>query len=167
MKKHWSKEDAKAYIESKIEVNPETGCHEWRGPSTKDGYGQIGPQGIIDAFGIKGAHRLAVHLYHDFEFTSRSQQVMHLCHNRSCCNPDHLKVGTASENINERETLRRMSMANMGILRPQIMTEQRVRAVFAMRDAGVKIADIARTFDCAWPTIHNILTRKSWRWVVL
>lgn len=167
--KHWSKEDAKAYIESNIEVNETTGCHEWQGPKSRDGYGQIGPSGIVKTYGIKGAHRLAVHLYQDFEFTDRSQQVMHLCHNRSCCNPGpgHLKVGTAAENMNERETMRNMSLARSGVSWEHKMTEECVRATFALYKAGIKKADIARLFRCSWSTVHNILIRKSWRWVIL
>jgi hypothetical protein len=44
-------------------------------------------------------HRLAYELTYGFPPTDRV--LMHLCQNKWCCNPDHLQVGTSSENAQD------------------------------------------------------------------
>lgn len=70
----------------------ENGCWLWSGCKSRGGYGHV-------HFNKKTwrANRLAWFLTHG-EIPSR-MVVMHLCNNPSCINPDHLKIGTQSENI--------------------------------------------------------------------
>jgi hypothetical protein len=79
-------------------VNKTDGCWLWTGGSrSKKGYGQIGGGG-------KGAkHILAHRLSYEIHKGQipEGMVVMHSCDNPSCVNPDHLSVGTQSQNILE------------------------------------------------------------------
>jgi hypothetical protein len=44
-------------------------------------------------------HRLAYELTYGFPPSDRL--LMHMCQNKWCCNPDHLRLGTSSENTQD------------------------------------------------------------------
>lgn len=66
-------------------------CWEWTAAKNKDGYGKfrIGQTSII-------ASKMAYLLTKGN--VPEGKVVMHLCHNKACCNPSHLELGTKSEN---------------------------------------------------------------------
>lgn len=85
---------------SKYEPEPMSGCWLWtgalRGPKHK--YGQYGHMRV----GRKdephmAAHRVSWMLAND-EWPDPDMVVMHKCDNTYCVNPDHLKLGTYSDN---------------------------------------------------------------------
>lgn len=69
------------------------GCWDWTG-STVKGYGQFAhPQTTL-------AHR-ASYLIYNGDFDLRLQ-VLHKCDNPLCVNPDHLFVGAAQDNMDDK-----------------------------------------------------------------
>lgn len=75
----------------------ENGC--WNNIShakDKDGYGKI--KYCNQYYRI---HRLVYELEHNIKLTPR-QQVLHICDNPSCFNPDHLRLGTNQENMQDK-----------------------------------------------------------------
>jgi hypothetical protein len=72
----------------KIEVDSETLCWNWVASLNNAGYGN---------FNQTSAHRFI----YEFVFGSirAKWQLDHLCRNRRCCNPNHLEMVCASENI--------------------------------------------------------------------
>ena len=81
-------------IEERLSENfvvDESGCHVWTAGKCRSGYGRI-------RFGssIKQAHRIAYEL--KFGPIQEGLCLDHLCRNRSCINPDHLRPVTWREN---------------------------------------------------------------------
>lgn len=82
----------KEYLLSRVNMNQGTGCWEWNlshNPST--GYGQIGKKPYT-------VHKLAFILYNGRE---PEGILRHLCHNKSCCNPNHLAEGNHKDNYED------------------------------------------------------------------
>lgn len=69
------------------------GCWEWTGGTTSYGYGVMSFQNHT-----VGAHRLAWEAWHE-QLVPAGLYVLHHCDNPPCIRPDHLYVGTPSENM--------------------------------------------------------------------
>jgi hypothetical protein len=91
----------------KITFEPNTGCWLWMGAKGRGGYGNT----------KRGGRYVNVHRYIAALYKGPIPPglvVMHLCHIRLCCNPDHLKYATLLENNNDPYTRAATSKSMMG-----------------------------------------------------
>lgn len=92
------KETSKPCIErilEKVEAITETGCWIFTGSINKQGYGSIGNDAWL------GKKIVSVHRKTYEHFNGDIPEGMFVCHKcdvPSCCNPNHLFIGTAKEN---------------------------------------------------------------------
>lgn len=92
------------FILDRISIDQATGCWEWtksRNPQT--GYGQIGMPPYT-------AHRLSFMLFHG---TPTAPVIRHLCHNKGCCNPDHITEGDYQDNYNDSRAVHMAASVRM------------------------------------------------------
>ncbi len=83
-------------LDSNKTIEPVTGCWLWRGPKTGSGlYGQMHLLGFKRPYRV---HRVAAHIYMGFDLDS-PLFVCHKCDNGLCFNPEHLFIGTDSDNL--------------------------------------------------------------------
>ena len=73
----------------------ENGCHEWQSTIKRDGYGQFWWHGAP-----RKAHQVAYQLF--VGSIPEGLHVLHHCDNRKCVNPEHLYVGTHTDNMQDR-----------------------------------------------------------------
>jgi len=78
-------------LNERIAIDPVTGCWNWLGFLHKQGYGVVSYQGTTWR-----THRLLYTL--DIGPIPPGLFVCHTCDNTSCCNPDHLFLGTHTDN---------------------------------------------------------------------
>jgi len=92
-----SPEDLERFY-SKIKFNEDTWCWDWIGTTLQRGYGH---------FKLKRKnwrpHRLSFAI-HKGDLI-KGLELDHLCRNRSCCNPEHLKQGTHKVNVLRGESV--------------------------------------------------------------
>lgn len=89
--------NVKRRFEIKIRIDNDSNCWIWMAGSKdknrKYGIFQIGNKGYR-------AHRVSMYLYKGFDLNSK-EQINHKCNTTSCVNPDHLYIGTQSENMKD------------------------------------------------------------------
>ncbi len=133
---------------------PTEDCMEWPYARFPKGYGSIQWEGKT-----QGAHRVVCELAHGAPPNSESHAA-HRCGNPPCCNPNHLKWASPSENNKDKES---HGTAQRGSRAPNSrLTEHQVRKVRQLLAIGVAQRSIASELGVHQATIHRIKTGKSW-----
>lgn len=132
------------------------GCWPWTGSKMAKGYGRIQPDG-----GGKSpllAHRVVYEL--TFGPIPEGMYVCHRCDNPSCCNPDHLFLGTAAENnADSRQKDRHVRGERQPAAK---LTDAAVNEILGLIEAGESDATIARHFPVSQSRITRIRQGKAW-----
>lgn len=81
------------WIEGKYLPDPESGCWVWQRARQARGYGVVWYEGKLHL-----AHRVAWHLRFG-AWPSPGLVLDHVCNNKACVNPEHLRELTNSDNI--------------------------------------------------------------------
>lgn len=123
-------------------------CHEWQKGRTSNGYG------ITSYLGKHvRAHILACEIKYE-RHKLHNEVTRHLCHNKLCCNPNHLKFGTRSENA--------IDYVKNGS-KNSIINEDIVRYIRRSTDSN-KV--LSKKFGVIRDQINKIRRGKAWAWVV-
>lgn len=87
---------------SKVEVKPDRLkrglCWNWRASVDRWGYGQFKP--VFGASPLR-AHRVAWEIWSGQDVPD-GMHILHSCDNPRCCNPEHLRIGTHQDNMNDK-----------------------------------------------------------------
>jgi hypothetical protein len=78
----------------KSEITSDTLCWLWKSSKTNGGYGRTSFNGKNESL-----HRISAHIFFNLDLNNRHIQANHKCKNRHCWNPNHLYIGTQSDNI--------------------------------------------------------------------
>lgn len=146
--------DARHFI-GKTSPMPSGACWEWIGPRTPDGYG---------VYKVKGrafmAHRIAMYLWHG-QF-DKVLMVCHRCDNPGCVNPDHLFLGDAKANSDDKIAKGRapdQAGENNGNHK---LNQASVDAIRRDLDCGRTQSEIAREHGVSQTTISHISRLLTW-----
>lgn len=121
------------------------GCWIFTGGKDKDGYGQVHASKVAKDLGVTRAHQLAYAAWKG-EIT-KGLFVCHTCDNPSCCNPDHLFLGTALENNQDMWSKDRWVSG--------AKTRLDHSAIVALH--GIKhCKQVAKEFNCSFGTVCKI-----------
>lgn len=97
MKKQRAKIPPKERFEQKVMRDPNSGCWLWEGNVNNTGYGTFNPVG-------RGGKTLKAHRFSYATYRTEIPPglcVLHKCDVPSCVNPDHLFLGTHTENMRD------------------------------------------------------------------
>lgn len=122
----------------------------------------------VEGYGVKKVGRKSVRA-HRLAFcfaTGRTLEsiegfvVMHICDNRGCINPDHLKLGTHADNqqdkVKKNRQARGENCGNAKLFSDQVKSIKSLLAYFSN-------VELALDFGVHQMTISKIRTGKTWR----
>jgi len=139
---------------SKIDKNGSNGCWKWNGTKDKDGYGQL----KVNKKQYR-AHR-ASWMIHYGEIPE-SMLVCHKCDNRECTNPNHLFIGSPSDNSEDMVFKNRSAKPKGELNNNSILTSIQVSQIMDLLSNGMTAVDVAKKFNVCNSTIQNI-NHGSW-----
>lgn len=123
-------------------------CWEWLGgvtgigrPSFSLGGGKITP------------YRLVYELIHGVKL-ERKEIICHQCDNPVCCNPDHLKLGTHQDNMNEMKERERHGLPH-----------HTINAIRKLHSEGRQQTEIAELYGVHKSTIGRIVRNDAYQHV--
>lgn len=86
--------------------------------------------------------------------------IMHTCDNTKCCNPNHLKLGTHKDNVDDKVSKnRQLKGSDVG---NSVLKEEDVLKIIDMCNRGIFEKDVAKIFNVNRVTIHAIKSGKIW-----
>lgn len=136
-----------------VKISSENDCWDWTG-STSSGYGQFGLR-LDGKTIIKKSHKIAW-ISSNKSDVPDGLLVLHSCiGNKLCCNPNHLRPGTKSENAIDMYRQCRHPIA--------IFDEEMIRKIrLASEDPSQTFCGLSRIFGGTPNNIRSIVLRKTW-----
>lgn len=123
----------------------ESGCWEFKGPRDAAGYGRT-------------ARESGDYLAHRMSYTQNigpipdELHVLHSCDNPPCINPDHLRVGSHQENMQDK--------VGRGRVRPKRLSENEKKEILRLRKEGATAKEIAVEFGVSPNTVFDVARRE-------
>lgn len=134
-------------------------CWEWIGNRDHLGYGKI--RLFVGSSKKLSAHKISYQLSKGWGIPYKLH-VRHSCDNPSCVNPDHLSLGTAKDNAQDK--VDRGRAQNGEAIATGVLTQTLVLAIRAMKlELGYSQREIAKRFGISHNTVGDILRRDSWK----
>ena len=143
---------------SNVDIGNNDDCWVYQGTVAASGYGLIGVARRQPA-----AHRVAWMLQNK-KLIPDTMFVLHSCDNKACCNPNHLRLGTHRDNMNDAVMRNRIldtrargtGHYNSNLTEGDILA---IRGRFAKGEMSVVLAE---EFNLSTSNIHNIVYGKSY-----
>ncbi len=143
-----------------VEAIPFHECWEWSGHKAH-GYGhfKIGSRTKKNIRMIK-SHRFSYEL--NIGPIPNGKMVCHKCDNRSCVRPDHLFIGTASDNMKDMIKKNRGNKAKGALAGQAKLSEGEVLKI---RELYISFSqrDLARKYKVSKNTIAQIVNSITWK----
>jgi len=137
-------------------VSKTAGCWLWTGGVTRHGYGRFYPS--------HGRYVLA----HRYVWTltrgalTPAECLLHRCDVPACVNPDHLFVGTKTDNAADRDAKQRQARGErVNNAKLTAATVAHIRSEYTGK-YGQRVA-LMRRYSIGSSAFHSIITRQTWR----
>lgn len=135
----------------KVSRRTNSECWPWEGTMRSNGYGVF-----WSGHKLQRAHRVAWEL-HSGETVPEGKLILHSCDNRRCCNPTHLRPGTAQDNADD------WGQRVRGTAKLDKVQVSNIRRSLSRGEEGVK--PMARRFGIDPGTVRAIRDGRTWKWL--
>jgi len=141
-------------------VEKSENCWNWTGGKNINKWGkrygtiQMGPKNLL-------AHRVSYELFKGK--IPKGKIVCHQCDNELCVNPEHLWLGTYSDNMKDMQFKKRSHYVKGGKNPASKLTEEEVEKIKELHIEGIMIKDIAKIYAVTRHCIQHILNGKTWK----
>lgn len=146
---------------SKVLMPNDKGCMLWIGAKRANGYGHLGKYGKSIA-----AHRLSYFIHYG---DTKGLNVLHKCDTPLCVAPEHLFLGTLSDNIQDCIKKGRFHTGDSrGEKNGRAkLTEQEVISIKKRMSAGVQAKELAKRYGVLPAQIYKIYNNQAWKHIKL
>lgn len=131
-------------------------CWLWTGGLDTSGYGKVRCNGKQIS-----PHRVIYEAMYHMTLTS-DQFVLHTCDKRTCCNWNHLYLGTFQDNMNDKVSRNRQTKGTQ-----QTQARLNDSKVYQIRrlyySSGWRQMDLAKLFKVSQMVINRIINCKDWK----
>jgi len=161
----------------RIDMEP---CWLTRRSLASNGYGQMMFNGVP-----WNCHRYSFYAHNGFVDLEKGKHICHKCDNKECCNPNHLYLGSPTENANDRFEHGHRTHALPKQKAPEhlvqynftsanssgennvkaILNWEKVREIRRRKACGLKYGELikmAKEFGVCYVNIQTIVANKSW-----
>lgn len=137
------------------------GCWDWKSAFFNDGYGYF-------SYGSRKEGNYRTYRAHRFSYLLFKGEipeeicVCHTCDNPKCVNPNHLFLGSRSDNTRDMYNKGRgvnNRGENHGMSK---LKEKDIKLIFKLRKKGLTQAVIGRNFGVGQDSISRILNHRRW-----
>jgi len=133
-------------------ITNDNGCWVWTGARATDGYGVV-TYNMRDNVKL---HRIVYELTTGEDITGKV--VRHTCDNPLCINPDHLLVGTHTDNMKDRDSRERHGKSKL--------THDQVRGIRKLYSGGgYTCKQLGEMFGVSGRTVNSLINRTHWKHV--
>lgn len=144
---------------TKVDKSHPSGCWVWTANRNNKGYGLFRPGGTLPK---RLVHRLS---YEAFKGAiPRGGLILHSCDNRICVNPDHLQVGTFSDNVADMDA-RGRRVANPARGEKHRLSKVSDDTVLSLRReyvAGASVVSLAARYGILVNSVSEYVGGRSW-----
>lgn len=144
----------KKTLESRTKKN-EQGCWIWQGSKHRQGYGHL-----VFNRKVELTHRVSWVLY--YGEIPKGIKVCHKCDVPSCCNPEHLFLGTQNENVQDMMNKGR-KITNVPATRRIKLTWNQVQDIKKIHAEGMTRKELQEKYSVSACCIFKILNGISWK----
>lgn len=137
-------------IKNGIKIDKKTGCWNWT-KSLSHGYGKV------KMYYSNFATHVVSWSIANGRFPSKNEVTRHLCPsgaNKSCCNPDHLSIGSQSDNMKDR------GLFGEKVSSVKLKVKEVLEIVLLLKKESV--ANIAKRYNVVESTIQCIKSGQTW-----
>jgi len=134
-------------------------CWEWTAGKDKDGYGKF----CINSKLSVRAHRFAWEYYNGI--IPNKLNICHNCDNPSCCNPEHLFLGTTLENNQDRNEKDRQCKGSNSHLAKTTETIIKQILTDIENNKYQNLNQIERDYNIKSKILRGIFRREIWKHV--
>lgn len=143
----------KEFILERVKID-KNGCWIWLGNKHKQGYGALRYK---KKYAL--AHRVSWEIY--MGEIPKGIKVCHKCDVTSCCNPEHLFLGTQKDNVIDAIDKGKFKNRKLGKRRNKLNYEQ-VQEIKELHKQGMTRKDLQIKYEVSQTCIAKILTGISW-----
>lgn len=90
------------------------------------------------------------------------QCVLHRCDNEACVRPDHLFLGTRTDNNFDKLTKGRQWRPIGNLNWAAKLDESRVRKIRAMKKPGISDLEISKEIGCSRMAVNSVVNGRTW-----
>jgi len=139
----------------KIDIKDKDDCWDWNGAKDKDEYGRMSINCIL-----KYSHRIVYEETHGS--IPSGLYILHKCNNPSCCNPNHLYIGTQYTNAKQMVFEHRQARWNRNG-QAKLNKDGVLKIRFLYSTGEYSCGDLGKIFGISRQQIYRIIKNKNWK----